>query len=211
MTPKLTITRNRVRNHFHYFWWQYVILIVASFFLWNLLYNMTHYRSPEHLKVEWYYEGAVSYESQERLDQLLHQLTPELFPDMEEVTFTVVGVDANYGAMQLMVWMSAGQGDLYMLGTDNFKSHAASGAMVDLQPYVDNGTLHVDGIDLSKGYVRNEETGEKHLYGIPAASLTGLREEYGLEPENTYMSLLITGGNTDNTIKLMNWLLDNMR
>lgn len=210
MTPKLSITRNRVRNHFHYYWWQYAILIVLSVFLWNLLYTMTHYRAPEHLKVEWYYEGAVTYETQQQMDQLLADITPEIFPDMEEVTFTVVGVDQNYGAMQLTVWMSAGQGDLYMLGKDSFRSHASSGAMINLQPYVDDGTLHVEGIDLSAGYVRNEETGKLELYGIPADSLTGL-QAYDMKPEGTCMSLLITGGNEENAIKLMNWLLDNMR
>ena len=210
MTPKLSITRNRVRNHFHYYWWQYAVLITASIFVWNLLYTMTQYRSPEHLKVEWYYEGAATFETQERVDKLLKQLTPELFPEMEEVTFTVVGADPNYGTMQLTVWMSAGQGDLYMLSADSFKSYAGNGAMIDLQPYVDDGTLHVEGIDLTKGYVRNEETGQKVLYGIPASSLKGL-EEYHVLPDNTYLSLLTTGGNVDNTIKLMNWLLDNMR
>ena len=210
MAHKLSITRNRVRNHFHYFWWQYVLLIVLSIFVWNLLYTMTHYRSPEHLKVEWYYEGPVTYETQERVDRLLAEITPELFPEMEEVTFTVVGTDENYGSMQLMVWMSAGQGDLYMLQADDFKSHAANGAMLDLQPYVDDGTLNVEGIDLAKGYVRNEETGEKLLYGIPAGSLTGL-QEYQMLPDNTYMSVMVNGGNTENTLKLMNWLLENMR
>ena len=210
MTPKLSITRNRVRNHFHYFWWQYALLIALSIFVWNLLYTMTHYRSPEYLKVEWYYEGGATFETQDRIDQLLADLTPELFPEMEEVTFTVVGADENYGPMQLTVWLSAGQGDLYMLQAEDFRSYAANGAMLDLQPYVDDGTLNTEGIDLAKGYVRNEETGEKVLYGIPADSLKGLLE-YQLLPDNTYMSLLANGGNVENTIKLMSWLLENMK
>jgi len=210
MTPKLTISRDRIRNHFHYYWWQYALLIVLCIFGWNLLYTMTHYRSPEHLKVEWFFEGGVSFETQDRVQGLLDEITPQIFPEMEEVTFNLVGTDANYGPMQLMVWMAAGQGDLYMLSEDSFQSQASAGGMIDLQPYVDDGTLNVEGIDLSKGYVRNTETGEKELYGIPAGSLSGLLE-YHMVPDDTYMSILQNSGNTENTLKLIAWLLDNMR
>ena len=54
-------------------------------------------------------------QAQEELDALMEQLRLELFPEMEEVTFTAVAYDQTYGDMQLMVWVSAGQGDLYML------------------------------------------------------------------------------------------------
>lgn len=208
MTPTFPITREKIRNHFHYFWWQYALLIVGSIFLWNLLYTVTHYRSPEHLKVEWYYDGPAVMETQELADRLLAEIHPLVFPEMEEVTFTIVGTDVTYGDMQMVVWMSARQGDLYMLTRDHFEQHAAG--FVDLAPYVADGTLHTEGIDLKKGYVKNEDTGEKVLCGIPADSLKGL-EAYGIFPEDTFLSILANGGNTENTLKLMNYLLDHMQ
>ena len=51
---RLPITRERIRTHFHYGWWQYALLIGLAIFGWNLLYTTTRYRSPEALKVEWY-------------------------------------------------------------------------------------------------------------------------------------------------------------
>lgn len=210
MTPKFPITRNRIRNHFQYFWWQYALLAGLAIFGWNLLFTVTRYRPPESLKVEWYYEGPMTADTQANADALLAELTPQLFPDMEEVTFTSVGMDDTYGAMQIMVWMSAGQGDLYMLTQDTFKSYATQGSMVDLQPYVDNGTLNVEGLTLTKGYAKEEETGQTHLYGIPADQLKGL-EQYEIFPEGTILSVLVMGGNEENTIKLMAWLLDNMK
>ena len=54
MLMRLPITRERIRNHFHYAWWQYVLLVCLAVFGWNLLYTTTRYRSPESLKVEWY-------------------------------------------------------------------------------------------------------------------------------------------------------------
>ena len=44
---RLPITKERIRNHFHYAWWQYVLLVCLAVFGWNLLYTTTRYRSPE--------------------------------------------------------------------------------------------------------------------------------------------------------------------
>lgn len=210
MTPTFPITREKIRNHFHYHWWQYMLLIIGSVFLWNLLYTTTHYRSPEHLKVEWYYGGPYLPQTQQLADELIADIHEQIFPEMEEVTFTSVGLDQNYGPMQLTVWMSTGQGDLYMLTEDNFKQQASTGAFLDLQPYVENGTLNVQGIDLSKGYVKHADTGEKALYGIPASTLEGM-QEYGIFTEKTFLSVLANGGNTENTLKLVSYLLEHMQ
>lgn len=206
MSQMFPITRERIRHHFHYFWWQYVILAAVAIFGWNLLYTMTHYRSPEHLKMEWYYEGPTSAYTQSLADGLLEEVTPVLFPEMEEVTFTVVGMDQTYGPMQIMVWMSAGQGDLYMLKAESFKGYAAGDAFVDLQPYVDSGMLDVEGIELKKGYVKSEESGEKKLFGIPADALVGLKN-YDIQHEGTVLSVLANGGNVENTLKLLQHML----
>ena len=56
---KLTfpITKERIRNHFAYAWWQYVLLICLAIFGWNLLYTTTRYRSPNDQRLERYYGG----------------------------------------------------------------------------------------------------------------------------------------------------------
>ena len=208
--PNFQITKARMRNHFHYFWWQYLILLLVAIFGWNLVYTTTRYQSPEHLKVEWYYEGYSGQNTYEYAEQLLADVKAERFPDMEEVTFTMVGMDETYGQMQLMVWSTAGQGDLYMLLEENFASLAYSGVMADLQPYIDSGVLNVEGIDLSNSYVTDEETGETYLVGIPTDSLKGFLK-YEVDPAGKYMGLLINGGNLDNTVKMMAWFLDNLR
>ena len=210
MLMRLPITRERIRNHFHYAWWQYVLLVCLAVFGWNLLYTTTRYRSPESLKVEWYCQGLVDTQAQEELDALMEQLRLELFPEMEEVTFTAVAYDQTYGDMQLMVWASAGQGDLYMLEREQFENLASGGAMAPLTPYIESGALQTGEIDLTAGYVTDPETGKKYLMGVPTDSLTGL-EAYGIDPEGHVLSLLSNGGNLDNTVKLMQWLIDNMQ
>jgi len=210
MASMLPITQNRIRNHFHYFWWQYLLLGIFAIFGWNLLYTTTHYRSPEHLRMEWYYEGYLSNETVTLSTALLEQVKPELFPDMEEVQFLNVGNDETYGDMQLLVWTAAGQGDLFTLTTERYRTLAASGGMTDLTPYIEDGTLNVEGIDLSAGYVTDVETGERFLCGIPTDALTGLAQ-YGVDYRSKIMGVLITGGNEAESLRLLSWLLDNMR
>lgn len=205
------ITKNRIRNHFHYFWWQYALLAIFAVLGWNLLYTTTHYRSPEHLRIEWYYEGYMTNETAAATAALMEEAKAELFPDMEESTFTNVGSDETYGDMQLLVWTAAGQGDLFMLTEERFKNLATSGAMLDLQPYIDDGTLNVEGIDLSKGYVTDTETGERVLCGIPTDALPGFWENYYVDHSKKFMGVLTTGANTEETLKLLAHFLNIMR
>ncbi len=203
---QLPITKRRIRNHLTYAWWQYMVLVAAAIFGWNLIYTTTRYRSPESLKVEWYGEGLATLEAQSLLDGLMDELHETLFPDMEEVGFTSIVYDQTYGSMQIMIWLAAGQGDLYMLEASRFQSVAGDGTMIDLQPYIDDGTLNVDGIDLTNGYVANTETGQTALLGIPTDSLTWLKE-YGVAPNGMVLSVLANGGNIDNTLLLLQWIL----
>ena len=41
---RLPSTRERIRTHFQYAWWQYVLLVCLAVFGWNLLYTTTRYR-----------------------------------------------------------------------------------------------------------------------------------------------------------------------
>ena len=74
MKMTFPVTKERIRNHFAYAWWQYVLLICLAIFGWNLLYTTTRYRSPEALKVEWYCQGVVDAQSQKKLDALQSRL-----------------------------------------------------------------------------------------------------------------------------------------
>jgi len=208
MSLSLPITSQRIRNHFQYSFWKYLLLIAIALFGWNLIYTTTRYQSPENLKVEFYAEGSLS--ASEDLQALADQIHQEVLPDMEEVTATVTTYDDTYGDMQLMVWVSAGQGDVYLLSDDRFQNMAANEAALDLQPYVDSGALHTEGIDLTEGYVRDSETGVTTLMGIPADTLTGLNR-YGLITDDAMFWILAQNGNDDNAVKFLDYLLTHMQ
>lgn len=210
MTPMFPITKDRVRNHFHYFWWQYALLLAFAIFGWNLIYTTTHYRSPEHLKMEWYYQGGMTEYTSEKALALMAELKDEMYPEVEEMDFVSVGADDAYGDMQLMVWVAAGQGDLYLLEKKSFISYASEGTMIDLQPYIDSGMLNVEGLDLRKGQVTDIDTNELVLRGIPADKLTGLLN-LDIVPEGRVFGILASSGNAESSVKLLNHLINHMQ
>ena len=49
----------------------------------------------------------------------------------------------------------------------------------DLTPYIENGMINVEGMDLTRGMLKNE-AGETVVYGIPTDALFGL-VDYSIE------------------------------
>jgi len=208
MTLQMPITKRRISNHFHYGTWKYILLIVLVLFGWNLIYTMTRYQPPESMRVEFYVEGATA--SDEALAQLTASIHDEIMPEMELVEATTFILDEQYGDMMLTVWISASQGDVYMLSADNFERYAASGAFVDLQSVVDDHTLMVDPDTLQGGYVKETDSGETKLYGIPADLLTGFWD-LGINPENKVLCILFNSGNEEYSVKFLNYLVNHLQ
>ena len=204
MRLSMPITSRKIRNHLHYSLWKYLLLVVIAMFGWNLIYTVTRYRVPENLQVEFYAEGnTLASDQLQVLADIIHR---DALPKMEAVTATVVTFDDTYGDMQLTTWVSAGQGDVYMVSKARFETIAGNEATLNLQPYVDNGSLHTDGIPLTGGVVTNADTGKTALMNIPADSLTVL-EAYGLMPEGMVLCVLANNGNDDNSIRFLDYLL----
>ncbi len=209
MTLQMPITKRRISLHFQYAVWMYLLLIVLALFGWNLIYTTTRYRPPENKQVEFYAE-ASSY-SEEPLNALAARIQEEIMPEMESVTSTVISIsDDYYGDMQITVWISAAQGDIYLLSDSYFENFAASGAFVDLGPLVESGTLLTDEMDLAGGYVKETDTGSVGLYGIPAENVTGFAD-YAVDTKDKTLCILYNNGNDEYSVKFLNYLLENLR
>ena len=209
MKIKTKLDRKALRTHFSYHWWKYLAVIAASVFGWNLLYTTTAYRPPEDKRVDLYIQ-TVSV-SEQAAAQFIQPLWEQAVPDMEYVGAILLTSSSQdyYGNMQLTVYIMAGEGDIYMLASSDFKSYAAQGVFLDLQPFIDEGSLNVDGLDLSAGYVAltNENglpAGERHLYGIPAYELNGYMEGMGLDSRNLVLGVTAFNGNEENVIRFLN-------
>ena len=213
MSFQMPITKRKIKHHFQYSIWMYLVLIGIAIFFWNLIYTTTRYQPPEDLRVELYVQASVSNES--LLETLADQIHEEILPDMELVSITPVTIsDDYYGDMQLTVWISAAQGDIYLLETEYYEQYAASAAFLDLGPYIESGQLNTDGLDVSAGYVtlNDADLGYEgsYLFGIPADQLTGFTD-YLVDPEGMVLCVLYQNGNDDNTIKFLNYLLEHLQ
>lgn len=200
----LNLSKANIKTHFTYNWWKYVLAIPGIFLLWDLLFTTTHYRTPENQKLEWYYQGIVQYETEQRAAEIIADVAAAVADDVEETSFVIAGTDENYGVMQLYVWMAAGEGDIYTLTEAEFSKDGTM--MVPLQPYIDDGTLQVGNLNLKKGIVKDADTGEKVLCGIPGKYFPGLIEQ-GFDTTDMTFCVLVTGGNVDTSVKALNEML----
>ena len=210
---QMPITKRKITHHFQYAIWMYIVLAALALFGWNLLYTTTRYQPPENMRVEFLAQANAGSES--LFEALANRIHEDIMPEMELVTAEPVSITADYyGDMQLTVWISAAQGDIYLLSDEYFERFASGAAFLDLQPYVDNGQLNVDGLDLSAGYasIADPDSGFEgnHLYGIPADQLTGF-ESYLVNPEGMVLCVLYRNGNDEYSIKFLNYLVENLR
>ena len=203
---KTPVTRETLRQHLTYSWWKYVLLAALSFFLIDLLYTTTAYRTPADKRVDFYIYG---YANEEELNAYMEKIRKEQMPDMEEMSCQLLMADDNYGPMQLSTYMAVGEGDLYLLPRDQFISLASQSALLPLEDQAKLvGVYDQAGLSLQNGWRRETETGETHLYGIPLSKLPGL-VQYAYAQDG-YLSVLAAGGNDENTIKFLTILSKDM-
>ena len=212
MKIKTAITRKKIRTHITYNFWKYILVIAAAIFGWDLLYSMTAYKSPEDKRIDLYIQSPLV--TEQRAEAFFQPIWEERVPDMEvlDAIMLTSSTQDYYGSMQLTVYIMAQEGDIYMLSSSDFKSFASQGVFLDLQPAIDAGKLHVGDMDLSAGYValiddNGLPTGERQLFGIPAASLGGLAEGLGLDTRDLIISVTAFNGNEDNVIAFLDGLI----
>lgn len=197
---KTPITKQRLRNHLTYGWWKYALLIVLAIFGWNLVYTVTRYRAPEEKKVV---VNLYVYGDQDALNAYMAEVNAALMPDMEEMSTLFSPLDDTYGDMLLSTHMAAAEGDIYLLDRTHFQQCAASGAFLPLETQTELVSLLEEaGLSLSQGWRTVNDTGERHLYGIPCADLPGI-SAYIYDPSDCYMAVLISNQNDENVLKFL--------
>ena len=203
---KTPINSRTLRQHLTYCWWKYALVIILGAFAVNMYYTVSAYRSPAEKKVEMYVYG---YGNEPVMNAYMEEVHGDILPEMEEMRAVLLTTDDTYGPMQITTYIAAAEGDVYILPRDNFVSMASSGAWVPLEEDEELMALFSDaGVSLQSGWRRNSEEGTSHLYGIPVSVLPGLSDM--LYVENGYISVLVTGGNTDNVMIFLRRLCADM-
>lgn len=217
---KLSTTVNKavIKDHFSYNWWKYILAAVLSVFVWNMYYVQTMYRPPEDKRIDIYVQGLPI--SQDELNALFEPIWKKYVPDMETVESVILFTNTDYdyySSMQIMTYMMAGQGDIYMIDGDTFKRYAPQGVFLPLEGFVENGQIDAKGIDLRNGYISYQYTedidgkevkkSELHLYGIPLKNIP-ISEELNAFSENMYLSVLYANNNEENVIKFIDGFIE---
>ena len=196
---KTPITSAGLKQHITYNWWKYLLIIAAAIGLVDLLYSVTAYRSPREKTVGFYVYG---YMDEPGLTAYLDRVRETEMSDMEVVNAQLMLDDSNYGPMQLMTYLAAGEGDLYLLPREEFLNNALNGTMIPLENEAELMALFDSaGITLQSGWRRETETGETHLYGIPQSKLPGLGQ-YAYAQDG-YLCIPVSSRNQDNALKLL--------
>ena len=196
---KTPINARTLRQHLTYNWWKYLLIIAIAFGLVDLLYTVTAYRSPRNKTVGLYVYG---YMNETDTKSYLDNIRETEMSDMEEINAYMLTMDETYGPMQLMTYLAAGEGDIYLFTRDDFLNYALNGSLLPLEN--DNELLALfdsAGINLQSGWRRESETGETHLYGIPLDKLPGLSKY--IYAQDGYLSVIVTSGNQENALKLL--------
>ncbi len=196
---KTPINSRTLRQHLTYSWWKYLLIAVLAFGLVDLLYAVTTYRAPRDKTVSLYVYGYIN---ENEMNPYLESIHTAEMSDMEEVNAYALTMDDTYGPMQLMTYLAAGEGDIYLLPRDQFLNNAMSGSLLPLEDDAELLALFDSkGVSLQNGWRRDTETGETHLYGIPLDKLPGLSQY--IYAQDGYLSVIITSGNKDNAVRLL--------
>lgn len=211
MAIKTPVTAEAVKHHFAYGFWKYLILIVVAVAGWNLIYTTTQYRPPAEKRIDFYV--ASSSADMDKLDAWLQEVRQQAMPDMELLQgYTLLtGSEDMYAQMQLSTYIMAGEGDVYLLDNEQFKSYATQGAMLPLETYVASGALNLAALDVAGGYITESDTGERHLYGVPADSLYGLINRFSIDCRNMVLCVMVRSGNDENAVKFVDYLVGHMQ
>ena len=217
---KTPITKAKLKTHFTYSTWKYLLLVVCAIFAWNLVYEMTKPQIPEELRIDIYIKSNTV--TQEHLQAFFEPIWQETVPEMQLVEGTTMLNSSEqdpYGQMQLVTYIAAGQGDIYILPENDFKQIASSKGFLPLGPLVEQGKIDISDIDVQSGRVTVLEYDDKgniippaedenmELYGIPLNALYGYMDGLQLDNRNMYMAILYRNQNDENVIPFFNALL----
>ena len=216
MKLETKLTKGSIKDHFSYSLWKYVVAAVLAFFAVDMFYIQTAYHPPEHLRIDVYVRSATA--TQDSVNAFLEPVWKSTVPEMETVESVVMlplGENDYMAQVQLLTYLAAHQGDIYMLSAADFKQFAAQGAFIPLETLVAEGEIDTDGIDVTKGYVTlvgSDEAGNdvlmgSHLFGIPTDSLAGFTS-CGIDNGNMFLSITQSNENDENVIPFFSALIE---
>ena len=238
--PNTKLTREKLKNHFHYSRMIYAIVIIAAAMIGNLVFTVTEYRAPNANRVDIELVGIYSDTSGENCDVLEARLleagqnaeraadeaagidvgAADYRPALEVVQFLSLEYDDtsndsdNYYALQkYMVTLAAQEGDIYFVSRNLMLQLIEDNTLVPLDGYIESGVIDPGDRELGKVTFDAYDddgvaTGERHIYGLQAGSLTKMYDELSYNPTDKYMVIMLFSQNQDTAAAVMNELIN---
>ncbi|MGI5877120.1 MAG: hypothetical protein ACOX7W_00780 [Christensenellales bacterium] len=217
----LRITRDRLRNHFHYSKWSYILVVGLMMVVWSFTFSATAPETPREYKVDIY---ILSYASGD-LEGWERQILESLPPDQQEINFLTYSIADMSGGQTMEIlgaWMAVQQGDIFVMPMGIYTSLAQSGAFLALDKPLEEGeppfieTVPIpedfDMETLRVEYEVYDEEGAASLSdgicGVPLDSAEGLLDIY-VVPEGMIASVTTYSINQRNALSVIAWILEN--
>lgn len=208
----MDITYKKIKNHFAYNFWIYIAIVVFSIFFWDIIYNATAYRPPKDKVVELYVADNPLFD-EKKFNVVKNHLADTILNDMEEINaYRLIGngTEDVMSNMQINTYIFSSQGDVYIMSKDRFQGYARLGAFLQLDPHIADSTIKKDDYDYKRGFVSyTDNDGEKYsgIYGISLRN-TPVLKEYGIDTDNSYIAILYSTANEENSVKMLNYIIN---
>ncbi|MBR4710846.1 MAG: hypothetical protein IKP10_02360 [Clostridia bacterium] len=204
---KTPLNSERLRQHFRYGWWKYAVALVLIVAGLNILFAITSPRPADNQKVELFVFGAAR---EDVFNVYLEDVRAKQFPKQEQFTASVY-TELNAGQVGIGTRVMAGDGELFLLPEDLFRSYAQDGVLValDEQPDV-MAALRELGIPADSG--RSIGWDDKtHLYGVNVSAMPVMASWLIDRSKDQYLCIRINNGNDETALQLFTWLLRDLR
>jgi hypothetical protein len=130
MKLRTRLDAQAIRHHLRYYIWYYLLILVLSFAAWSLIYTQTAYRVPQEKRIDLYIQATGA--DPNVVNAFLKPVWEKAVPLQESVKAVMLlspgGANDYYSNMQLITYITAAEGDIYMLSSDDFRRLAGQGA-----------------------------------------------------------------------------------
>lgn len=236
--PNTKMTRDRLKNHFQYGKNIYIIIIILTIALADILYTATIYHAPSERKIDIYLvshnsdvtnaapyeqvalEAGQAFERERDAANGIDVNSPSYETQLEEVNFVsliydLYSEDGAYSQERFMLTLSTHEGDIYMVSRQLLEYFVQEGLVADLSGYIESGVIDPGERNLLKvtypEFVEKGKpaTGNMCVYGLQIDTLTGLWDAFDFNYSlDMYMVMMSYSDNKDTSAVVMQSLID---
>jgi hypothetical protein len=217
--PDTRITKDKLKNHFHYGKWIYILIAVVAWFAVDLVYTMTEYRPDRYHRVDVQLVGNSTM-ADEALDQVAKNAVAAVSPQdpkLEEVNIYNIAYSGDassdvYGAQKYAVILAEGSSSIFFVDKALLTNMVNQGGAMPLEKYVESGVLPKDlSVTLPEADSDGNPTGVSHIYAIDASGLGGmLSDDIGFDVRDKYALIFGACVNPDTAAAVLRNLFDQL-